>query len=218
MNDKPNSISRTRQTYDQIASGYSARIDELVSDSWVGEFERQLIDRFLSMAPTPNSSILDIGCGNGKDTDYLSQKGATPLGIDISPGMLKEARKRIPLGILCQMDMRNLGFYNGTFDGAWANGCIYHVPKSDLPEVLKEVWRVLKPSGVFSFNAKAGHGERLEKRPRSFQGGPRFYAYYSIDEMRNSLERVGFEVLETKEYPQKIFAEEIFHLWARKPG
>lgn len=139
------------------------------------------------------------------------------MGIDISGGMLKEAKKQAHEGILGQMDMRNVGFSSGVFDGVWANGCIYHVPKADLTQVLKEVARVLKPSGVFSFNAKAGHGERLEQSPRSFKGGPRFYAYYTIEEMSNSLRQAGFAVLETREYPREIFGEKIFHIWAREP-
>ena len=217
MYDNTNAVSITRKTYDQIASGYSARINELVSDSWVGEFERQLLDRFLQVNIISSPKILDIGCGNGKDTNYLRQKGAVPVGIDISSGMLKEAKKHIPKGILCQMDMRILGFSNSVFDGVWANGCIYHVPKIAIIQVLKEVVRVLKPLGIFPFNVKAGTGERLEKSPRSYGGGARFYAYYTIKEMRSFLRQAGFEVLETKEYPQKIFGEEIFHIWAQKP-
>jgi len=216
MNDRIDATSITRQTYDQIASDYSARIDELVSNTWVGEYEQQLLDRFRLMTPISTPRILDIGCGNGKDTDYLRKKGAIPVGIDYSRAMLEEARKPAQDNRLCQMDMRNLGFANGVFDGVWANGCIYHVPKIDLIPVLKEVRRVLKPSGVFSFNVKTGTGERLEESPRSFTGGARFYAYYTDQEMRGSLRAADFKVLETREYPQRIFDESIFHVWARK--
>jgi len=216
VNDDIKVIRKTQQTYDQIASGYSTRIDALVSDTWVGAFERQLLDKFLHMCMISTPRILDIGCGNGKDTYYLSQQKAIPIGIDNSRGMLMEAKKRVLENVLCQMDMRNLGFSNRVFDGVWANGCIYHVPKSDLVHVLNEVKRILKPSGIFSFNAKIGTGEKLEDNPRSFAGGSRFYAYYTIKEMKNSLRRVDFDVLETAEYPQKIFDERIFYVLARK--
>jgi ubiquinone/menaquinone biosynthesis C-methylase UbiE len=115
------------------------------------------------------------------------------------------------------MDMRNLEFPDNTFDGVWANGCIYHVPKVELGQVLKEVMRVLKRPGIFSFNAKAGTGEGLEDNPKSFAGGPRFYAYYTISEMKKRLKEAALEVIEAKIYPQKIFNEKIFHIWARKP-
>lgn len=217
MNDRIDDISITRQTYDSIAAGYSARIDRLVSGSWVGEFERQLLDEFLLMIPVSSHVVLDIGCGNGKDTYYLKQKGAVAVGIDISLGMLKAAKKRVFDIVLCQMEMRNPGFSNGSFDGIWANGCIYHVPKVDFIQVLQEVGRVLKPSGVFSFNVKAGSGEGLEENPRSYGGGSRFYAYYTVREMVSYLERAGFEIIATKDYPQAVFDEEIIHFWANRP-
>lgn len=216
MNIKKDVISITRNTYDQIAAEYSTKIQDLVSDSWIGEYERQLLDKFLLLTESINPKVLDIGCGNGKDTAYFMAKGASVIGIDYSIRMLDEAKRRVQNGTFYQIDMRNLEFSNQVFEGVWANGCIYHVPKVELSQVLKEVMRVLKPSGIFSFNLKAGTGERLEDNPRSFTGSPRFYAYYTVSEMKRCLKREGFEFLETKNYPQKIFDEKVFHVWARK--
>ncbi len=218
MTDKNNAVKITHDTYDQIASEYSAMVDKLVSDSWIGEFELGLLDRFLLTTELSNPDVLDIGCGSGKDTHYLKQKRAVVVGIDTSSNMLKEARKQIDEDILCRMDMRNLGFSEEVFDGVWANGCIYHIPKKDMSQVLKEVKRVLRPLGTFSFNFKVGSGERLEETPRSFEEGPRFYAYYKTKEMRNYLKQAGFEILEAAQYPRRIFGEIIVHMWARKPG
>ena len=99
----------------------------------------------------------------------------------------------------------------------WANGSVYHVPKTDLGQVLKKVLRVLRLSGVFSFNLKVGVGEKLEETPRSYKRGPRFYAYYRRREITGHLKQVGFEFLEIRKYPEKIFGEEIIYLWCRKP-
>jgi len=217
MNDKNNLIEITHKTYDQIALDYSTKIDKFIFDSWIWRFETSLMDKLLSVTKLSNPVVLDVGCGNGKDTDYLRHKGAVVVGIDISRGMLGEARKRIAEGILCQMDMRNLGFYDGVFDEVWANACIYHIPKTELIQVLKEVQRVLKPLGAFSFNFKVGVGEQLEESPRSFQRGARFYAYYTISEMKNYLIQAGFEISGVEEYPQRILDEEIVHIWAHKP-
>ncbi len=216
MNDKIDVVKTTHQTYDLIASDYSSAINELVSESWIRRFEQDLLDRFLLMTKLTKPDVLDIGCGDGRDTEYLRQKRAIVVAVDYSRSMLVEARKRIMGGVLYQMDMRNLGFTNESFDGVWANGCIYHVPKTDLFLVLREILRVLKPLGALSFNFKLGEGEQLEKIPRSFQRGPRFYAYYSVDEMENSLSTVGFEVLGKKPYPAQIFNEEIAQIWAYK--
>jgi ubiquinone/menaquinone biosynthesis C-methylase UbiE len=217
VNNRKDVVSITRDTYDSIATSYSDKISSLVSDTWVGNYEKQLLDRFLQLIEALNPKILDIGCGNGKDTAYLMAKGATVVGIDYSSRMLQEAKRRVQNGVFHLMDMRNLEFPDNTFDGVWANGCIYHVPKVEFGQVLKEVMRVLKPLGIFSFNAKAGTGERLENKPKSFAGGPRFYAYYSISETNEHLKEAGLEVIEAKIYPHNIFNEKIFHMWARRP-
>ncbi|MFC1933347.1 class I SAM-dependent methyltransferase [Chloroflexota bacterium] len=217
MRNRTDAVKTTHETYDLIASDYSSAINELVSESWIREFEQGLLDRFLSMTKLAKPGVLDIGCGDGRDTEYLRQRQAIVVAMDISLGMIQEANKRVSEGIFCQMDMRNLGFTSEIFDGVWANGCIYHVPKADLEQVLKEVLRVLRPSGLFSFNLKVGVGEKLEKTPRSFDKAPRFYAYYSRREIKDYLKQAGFELLEIREYPEKILDEEILHLWCRKP-
>lgn len=211
-------VKQTRRTYDHIAVDYSAKIDGLLSSSWVGEFEGTLIDGFLSTLRARNPLILDIGCGNGKDTDHLRPQVAVAVGIDISSGMLGEATKRVPDGDFCQMDMRHLGFPGDLFDGVWANGCIYHVPKADFVRVLKEIQRILRPSGIFSFNFKVGTGEQLEESPRSYAASPRFYAYYTTNEMEKLLKQNSFAVVEKQPYPEKIFDEQIVQFWARKAG
>jgi len=112
--------------------------------------------------------------------------------------------------------MKNLGFPSDHFRGVWANGCVYHVPKKELTHVLLEVRRVLKPSGVFSFNFKVGGGEQLEKNPRSYGGKSRFYAYYGIAEIRSLIAQADLKVLEVQPYPQAILGERIVQMWVLK--
>lgn len=211
----------TRETYDLIASGYAQRINGLVSDTWVGGFERSLLNKLVTSVAAGEArtiEILDIGCGYGKDTFYASQReGVISIGLDYSSAMLSEARRSFPGVCFIQGDMRNLGFSGSSFRGVWANGCVYHVPKKELTRVLLEVRRVLKPSGVLSFNFKVGTGEQLEKNPRSYGGKPRFYAYYGIEEMRGFVVRADLEVIEVGPYPETILGEQIVQIWASKP-
>jgi SAM-dependent methyltransferase len=210
----------THEAYDLIASGYAQRINHLVSHTWVGKFERSLLDRFLALAMRDGehiAEILDIGCGNGKDTIYLSQKeGVIATGLDYSSGMLSEARENSASVCFVQMDMRNLGFSGSCFGGVWANGCIYHVRKAESTRVLLEVNRVLKPSGIFSFNFKIGAGEELEENPISYSGMPRFYAYYGIEEMRCLLAQAGLKLTGVEPYPKAILGERIVQVWASR--
>jgi len=210
----------TRNTYDAIASGYTQKIKDLVSDTWVGKFEKSLLDKFVNLIPntSENSSrVLDIGCGYGKDTFYLSQqKGITAVGLDYSAGMLAEAHKAFPEVDFVRMDMRSLLFPDNHFGGVWANGCIYHIPKKDIKLVLVEVRRVLQPSGVISFNFKLGNGERMEQNPKSYGGKPRFYSYYETEDIKTLLAEFGLRMIESVPYPEEVFGEKISHIWAAK--
>jgi ubiquinone/menaquinone biosynthesis C-methylase UbiE len=210
----------TRNTYDAIASGYTQKIKDLVSDTWLGKFEKSLLDKFVNLIPNTSehaSRVLDIGCGYGKDTFYLSQqRGIAAVGLDYSAGMLAEAHKAFPEVDFVRMDMRRLLFPDKYFGAVWANDCIYHIPKKDIKPVLAEVRRVLQPSGVFSFNFKLGNGERMEQNPKSYGGKPRFYSYYETEEMKASLAESGLRMIESVPYPEEVFGEKISHIWTAK--
>jgi ubiquinone/menaquinone biosynthesis C-methylase UbiE len=208
----------TRKTYDLIASGYARRINDLVSDTWIGRFEKSLLDRLVTLVMGEGegpAEILDIGCGYGKDVSYLSQiEGIIPIGLDSSSAMLSEARWNFPGVSFIQGDMRSLGLSGSRFRGVWANGCVYHAPKKEFRRVLSEARRVLKPSGVLSFNFKVGSGEQLDENPRSYGGKPRFYAYYGTEEMRTLVARADLKVIEVEPYPRTILGEQIVQIWA----
>jgi ubiquinone/menaquinone biosynthesis C-methylase UbiE len=206
-------VKTTQKTYNGIAWQYSDSVDETIA-GWVGEFEKKLLAMFVGMLP--GETVLDLGCGNGKDAGFLGSKNLKVIGADFSRGMLNVARERNPGIPFVVTDMRRLGFGAEKFSGVWANGCVYHVPKSDFPQVLLEVRRVLEKGGIFSFNFKIGEGEGLEEKPRSFGGGERYYAYYGVEEMMALLEKAELQFIARAGYPQKIFGEEIFHFWAQK--
>jgi ubiquinone/menaquinone biosynthesis C-methylase UbiE len=207
---KMNHIEKTIKTYDIIASKYCRKT--LIPK--VRKFEHNLLDKFLKMIKIKNPKLLDIGCGDGRDTAYLLEQGADVIGIDLSGSMLEEAKKNVLNGNFIKMDMRRLEFPDGQFDGVWASGCVYHVTKDEFKKVLREIHRVLKRNGVFSFNFKLGEGEGLEENPKSYAGHPRYFAYYSLEEIRNFLK--DFKFIEHEQYPEKIFGDSIVHLWCRK--
>jgi hypothetical protein len=63
---------------------------------------------------------------------------------------------------------------------------------------------------------KLGTGEGMEFNPRSYGDLPRYFAYYTHEEMRRLLEDAGFGIVETSMYPEKIFGADVLQLWARK--
>ncbi len=172
---------QTTQTYDEIAPQFAARVCGL-------DHSAQL-DRFCAYLH-PGARVMDLGCGPGRDTLSLTNRGFWTVGLDRSAGMLRQAAAR-GARRLVQADVRALPFANGTLRGAWACASLLHLPKAELPVALAEVHRVLE-HGHLWLSLKMGEGESWEDYD---QGHPRFFAYYHPAEVELALERAGFHVL-----------------------
>jgi SAM-dependent methyltransferase len=203
-------VKLTIRTYDKIAPDYCSHtmIEE------IRVIERQFLDRFLDLIEVRNPMICDLGCGDARDSTYLAMRGARVVSVDLSKGMLGEARKLFSHGCYVLMDFRSPGFLGASFNGVWCSGSVYHIPKKQMSTTIEAVRDTIKPGGVFCFNFKVGSGEGMEKEPRSFGSGPRYFAYYSVEEITEYL--AGFSIVHEDEYPQEIFGDRIVQLWARK--
>jgi ubiquinone/menaquinone biosynthesis C-methylase UbiE len=204
-------VEKTIATYDKIASSYcpKTRLNKYL------KWEEKYIKRQQAFINIKNPLVLDVGCGDGRHCLLFKKNGARAIGIDLSGQMIAEARKYFPEGDFREMDMRRLDFNDSMFDGIWASGSIYHVSKNDLLKVLREFRRVLKNNAVLAISFKLGEGEGLEANPKSYGGSPRYFAYYSKEEMILKLHEYGFNEIESCLYPEKIFGDNIVQIWLR---
>jgi SAM-dependent methyltransferase len=205
-------IHETIKTYDKIASQYCKKTRQTKFLKW----EEEYIKRMLGFISKQNPLILDAGCGDGRHCMIIDKLGAKAIGIDLSDSMLTEAKTLYPEGDFRKMDFRTLDFENGFFDGIWVSGSIYHVPKASLPGVIGEIRRVIKEKGIAAINFKIGEGEGMETNPKSFSGSPRYFAYYSKDEMQKIFDRYGFKSIKSCFYPEEIFGDRLLQMWFRK--
>jgi SAM-dependent methyltransferase len=93
---------------------------------------------------TGRGACLEIGCGTGVYAGQVRQLGWTPLGIDLSAGMLRHAVGRLPVA---RADAESLPFRDGAAGAVVA--VMVHTDMPNYPTVLREASRVLAPGGVF---------------------------------------------------------------------
>ncbi len=93
---------------------------------------------------TEGGPCLEIGCGTGEWAALVRELGWTPFGMDLSAGMLRYARGRLPVA---QADATRLPFASSTFPAVIT--VMAHTDMPHYPEVLVEAARVLRPGGVF---------------------------------------------------------------------
>jgi SAM-dependent methyltransferase len=111
------------------------------------------------------ASVLDAGCGSGRDALAFSKMGYHVAAFDASHKMVEATRKRAEVTVY-QMTFENMQF-NQTFDGIWACASLLHVPRTHLTKVLESLSSFLAPGGVLYASFKYGEEER-EKGGRYF--------------------------------------------------
>ena len=108
----------------------------------------------------PGASILDLGCGSGRDSKYFLDRGYAVTAVDGSSELCKIASAHIgrPVRQLLFQDLD----YVEAFDAVWANACLLHVSPSALPGILQKINDALKPDGILhaSFRHGSFSGER----------------------------------------------------------
>ncbi|MGH2459553.1 MAG: methyltransferase domain-containing protein [Chloroflexota bacterium] len=184
MTDNP-----TIATYDRIAGRYAERN---VDRSWLADRYTSFSEAIVARAPTHRFRILDAGCGPGWDSRWFHERGFQVIGVDLSTGMLTEARHRAPDVDFHQADLRRLDFPDAYFDGIWCCASLLHLPRADAPTVLVNFRRMLG-HGYLYLSVKLGQGEEVEEAAYG-RGQPRAFTYYSRLEVELLLDRAGFEV------------------------
>ena len=116
-------------------------------------------DKFLQLLDT-QSSILDFGCGSGRDTKYFLEKGYHVTATDGSAELCRLASAFTGI-VVKEMLFQELDDIN-KYDGIWACSSILHLPKKELLSVLQKMCIALKSAGVIYTSFKYGdfEGER----------------------------------------------------------
>lgn len=176
----------TRRSYDETAVQYQENNAKLQPEVKAKAFLSYL---------APNSKILDLGCGPGRDAKFFVERGHKVVGVDISSQMVALARVSVPTAEFIISDIESLNLTPESVDAIWASSSLLHVSKQAMPGVLANIYRSLKPGGIFYVSMKKGTGEELKADLR-YGGVEKFWNYVDEVELIKLLTNQGFQILE----------------------
>jgi ubiquinone/menaquinone biosynthesis C-methylase UbiE len=98
--------------------------------------------------PRPGQRVLEVGCGTGTNLLKHQEAGSEVFGIDLSPRMLAEARRKLgPQARLCRGDAVRLPYSDAVFDLAVAMLTLHEMPRFKRAGAMEEMARVVKADG-----------------------------------------------------------------------
>lgn len=174
-----------RRAWDSVAQTYASQRDPDGSDA-------ALITDLLGALPA-DPTVLDIGPCDGART--LANLPDGSLGVDISREALALAAEQVPESPLIQGDMATLPVASDSVDGITAYHAVFHVPRSEHPDVYNEFARVLRSEGWLLMTLPGG---RFETTRRGWMGNSMFFSAPGREQTLTQLRDAGFVELRTE--------------------
>ena len=174
-------------------------LSEFYAEHLAGALDRMPEDRAvlglfceLVLGADIGASVGDIGCGTGRLDPFLATRGLAPRGVDLSPEMIRVARREQPGFEYEVADLRELPFEDASLAGIVCWYSLMYLAPSDRPAAFAELARVVTPGGYLVTAFKAGDSS-LRRGGRTTGLGVEFDIYWlSPDEMERRVNDAGF--------------------------
>jgi SAM-dependent methyltransferase len=121
-----------------------------------GQGPSRHLDGFLDRL-APGARVLELGCGGGRDSARIKQRGFDLDATDGTPAMVRKANERFEVGARV-MEFGELDA-DANYDAIWAHACLLHASRAELPQILTAIRRALRPGGWHYASYKLGNGE-----------------------------------------------------------
>ncbi|HEY6351895.1 MAG TPA: class I SAM-dependent methyltransferase [Candidatus Angelobacter sp.] len=208
-------VTRTiREDYDKLAKEYARQIyDELRYKP----LDRALLNRFAD-AVKGRGDVYDMGCGPGQVARYLHERGVSVFGLDLSSGMLEQARELNPDIFFREGDMLALDLPQESLAGIAAFYAIVNIPARYHRAVFEQMIKVLKPDGLLLLAFHAGN-EIIEEKELWGHKISMNFLLLQPDDIRRDLEAAGFaieEIVQRGPYPEVEYPSRRAYIFARK--
>jgi len=184
-------FSDVRLAYDTVAEDYANHLPDTRAEA---ALDLAMIDAFAG-AVTAGSDprVLDAGCGTGRMSRYLADRGCLVQGADASLGMVAIGRRNHSDLLFTVASLTHLPYPDEQFAGVMLWYSIIHTPPAGQLDIFAEAARVLRPAGHLLVGFQAGEGTRdLSAAYRRFGHEIRLARFlYTADQVASWIEAAG---------------------------
>jgi SAM-dependent methyltransferase len=206
---------KIERMYDAVAAQYA--------EAFTGEHEKKPMDqemlRRFSRAIGESGPVLDLGCGPGQTARYLKDLGVDISGLDLSEKLLEQARSIHPGITFRKGDILDLDLDDDSIAGVVSFYTICHFTTEQVKKTLDEVFRILRPGGLFLFTYHVGdqtiHVKEFLGKEIDID-----FMLFPTDLIRGYLDDSGFnkiEIIEREPYPGVEYESRRAYGFAAKP-
>lgn len=160
--------------YNQNAESYYNNTVELNMD--------KILEKFCKLLPE-DATILDLGCGSGRDSLYFIEEGYDVTALDGSLKLCELAKVHIGQDVL-NMLYEDMDFEN-VFDGVWACASLVHILNEDkFLDIINKIFNSMKKEGILYISLR--YGDDIIKDDN------RYYKEYSVKEVKNIINNIDY--------------------------
>jgi len=175
----------------QTLQAYEAHVQEYIDGTFqqVDGVVKEWIDAAIASLPK-DARILEIGSAVGRDAAYLKSLG---YSVDCTDATLNFVKLLQQKGFSARQLNAITDPFDGPYDLVLANAVLLHFTRDETKAVIKKVFDALADSGKFAFTLKQGEGEKWSDTKL---GAPRYFCYWTEDQIRPIIEAAGFSKVE----------------------
>ncbi|NJN46423.1 MAG: class I SAM-dependent methyltransferase [Candidatus Competibacteraceae bacterium] len=180
--------SVTAATFSRLADRYAEKYFQL------DRYDR-FLERFATRIESPGARILDVACGPGNVSAYLSKTrpDLELIGVDLAEGMVKQARRRVPSAKFMVKDCRDIGELEQVFDAVVFAFGLSYLTENDATRFFTSLDGILKESALLYLATITGNPSESGFTCSS-RGDKVYLEYRSINDVVSMIEQAGYRI------------------------
>ena len=151
------------------------------------------------------NSLVELGCGNGRDSLYFAENGMNVTGIDASEVAIQKLQQRSTNHciFICDDFVNAEAIYQIQYDYCYSRFTLHAINEEQEAQILDKAYKMLKSNGYLFIEARSvrdekfGKGQEVEKNAYIYDG--HYRRFIDPEELKCKLENIGFTIVEIEE-------------------